>query len=97
MFLREKIVYDLFMVKMPSRKSVAFDNPATYQISVQGYIDPAWSDRLEGMAICLVTAETVSSITTLIGELTDQAALAGVLDTIYELHLPVLSVKRLSD
>jgi hypothetical protein len=29
--------------------------------------------------------------------LTDQAALAGVLDTIYELHLPVLSVKLMTD
>jgi hypothetical protein len=85
------------MVYQPPRNPIPFDSPATYQISVQGHIDPAWSDRLEGMAICLVTVDPCSQITTLIGELTDQAALAGVLDTIYELHLPVLSVKRLTD
>jgi hypothetical protein len=28
------------------------------------------------------------------GELADQAALAGVIDTLYELHLPILLVKR---
>ena len=34
-------------------------------------------------------------MTTLVGELADQAALAGVLNTLFELHLPVLSVERL--
>jgi hypothetical protein len=78
------------------KKSISFDSPATYQISVQGRIDTTWSNRLEGMAICLVTAETDSPITTLVGEVSDQAALVGILDTLYELQLPVLSVKRLS-
>ena len=35
-------------------------------------------------------------MTTLFGELSDQAALAGVLNTLYELHLPVFSVERLA-
>ncbi len=84
------------MVKQPCRKSTAFDNPATYQISVEGRIDPTWSERLEGMAISLVSTDADYPITTLIGEVSDQAALAGILDTLYELHLPVLTVKRLS-
>ena len=40
-------------------------------------------------------AEPPTSI--LLGELADQAALAGVLNTLYELHLPVISVERLSE
>jgi hypothetical protein len=35
-------------------------------------------------------------LTALEGELMDQAALAGVLNTLYELHLPVFSVNRLN-
>jgi hypothetical protein len=35
-------------------------------------------------------------MTLLEGELLDQAALAGVLTTLYDLHLPVLSVECLS-
>jgi hypothetical protein len=35
-------------------------------------------------------------VTLLEGELLDQAALAGVLITLYDLHLPVLSVECLS-
>jgi len=53
------------------------------------------SDLLGGMTISLVTVESDHPVTTLSGELVDQAALAGVLNMLYELHLTVLSVKRL--
>jgi hypothetical protein len=36
-------------------------------------------------------------VTTLVGEMEDQAALAGVLNTLYELHLPLLSVEFLKE
>jgi hypothetical protein len=78
-----------------SRKPSHFDSPATYQITVQGRIDPAWSDRLEGMKIGQVMLEADTPATTLEGELSDQAGLAGVLNTLYELHLILLLVKRL--
>jgi hypothetical protein len=35
-------------------------------------------------------------VATRFSELPDEAALAGVLNTLYELHLPVLSVERVS-
>ena len=95
-FLRGKIVYHLFMVSIPLWNAVFFDRPATYQITVQGMIDPDWSDRLAGMTIGLVREEACPPVTTLKGELSDQAALAGVLNTLYELHLPILSVLCLS-
>ena len=84
------------MVNLPTRNPILFDSPANYQIIVQGQVDLGWSDRLEGMAICRVMVDADSPGTTLEGELSDQAALAGVLNTLYELHLPLLSVKRLS-
>ena len=83
------------MKPMPTRNTLPFDSPAIYQITVQGRIDPAWSDRLEGMALFLNPVEAGSPLTTLEGQLGDQAALAGVLNTLFELHLTVLSVKRL--
>jgi hypothetical protein len=36
-------------------------------------------------------------VTTLVGRLRDQAALAGVLEALYNLHLPVLAVQCLED
>lgn len=78
---------------MPNRKSIQFDQPAVYKIIVQGRIDQSWSYRLEGMAIQEGKLDKKNSITTLEGELTDQAALAGVLNTLYELQMVVLSVE----
>ena len=73
-------------------KYIPFDQPANYRITVQGRIDSSWSTRLGGMVVYHGTGQDNTPITTLEGELTDQAALAGVLITIYELHLLVLSV-----
>ena len=73
-----------------------FDSPATYRIGVRGCIPARWCERLEGMTITEAAPEAAPPLTTLLGELADQAALAGVLNTLYELHLPVLLVERLS-
>ena len=83
------------MVNGISREPIQFDLPTTYRIIIQGRIDPTWSDRLEGMTIKPATVEEAPPVTTLEGELIDQAALAGVLNMLYELHLSVISVKRL--
>ena len=96
MFLRGEIIYHLFMVSRLFINPIPFDRPAIYQISVQGRIDPNWSDRLAGMALRLTTQDGRPPVTTLDGELSDQAALLGVLNSLYELHLPVLSVLCLS-
>ena len=93
--LSAKISYHLFMVSTPPRNPTPFDCPVTYQIIVEGRIDPTWSDRLEGMLICQATLDANPQVTTLQGELNDQTALAGVLNTLYELHLPVISVMRM--
>jgi hypothetical protein len=73
-----------------------WDRPATYRIDVQGRVPARWRDRLEGMAMTECSAETECPVTTLLGELSDQAALEGVLNTLFALHLPVVSVERLS-
>lgn len=73
-----------------------FDGPATYQIRVQGRIDQVWSDRLEGMLISSHIPAYGPAVTTLIGQVTDQAAVVGVLNTLYELHLPLISVEWLT-
>jgi hypothetical protein len=79
----------------PLRGPITFDCPASYRIAVQGWIDPGWSGRLQGMTIRQPAEHEDPPITTLEGELTDQAALAGVLNALYELHLPVVLVSRL--
>ena len=61
-----------------------------HEIRVQGRLDDRWVDWLEGLAL---TREN-DGTTTLTGPLADQAALHGVLNTIRDLNLPIISVRR---
>ena len=70
------------------------DRPATYAIWVQGAISAEWADRLGGLQIRQVRAGA-QPMTELVGDVVDQTALAGVLSTLYELGLPIVSVDRL--
>ncbi len=79
-----------------SNIQVPFDSRVSYRIQVQGSINPSWSDRLQGMAISQAASESGLVVTTLTGELPDQTALAGVFNTLHELHLSVLSVECLN-
>jgi hypothetical protein len=71
--------------------------PATYRIEVEGEVPESWSDRLGGMRITTRQRKNQSTVTTLTGRVRDQAELTGVLNTLYELHLPILSVKILAE
>jgi hypothetical protein len=62
---------------------------------VLGRIDPTWSDQIGGMQIYPIIVDEDPPVTTIEGVLIDQAALAGVLNTLYELHLTVILVERL--
>jgi hypothetical protein len=68
--------------------------PARYVIHVQGVVAARWSDRLGGMELTQVTDCGVV-FTILSGILVDQAALLGVLNSLYNLGLPLLSVQCL--
>ncbi len=62
-----------------------------------GRIDLTWKDSLEGMTVNSATSQSGDPCTILDGMLSDQAALAGVLNTLYELHLTVLTVQRMGE
>ena len=64
--------------------------PAIYEIRVQGYLDPKWSDRLQGLGITIKEYSDRLPVTTLTGRLKDQAALLGVLNTLFALKLPLI-------
>lgn len=66
------------------------DEPCVYEIRIEGHLSDRWSDWFAGLAIC----HDSSHETTLRGSLADQAALFGVLNKIYALNLPLISVKR---
>ena len=76
-------------------ESLEFEKPATYRIRVTGHIDDSLSDQLGGMIITRAFTGERRPITILVGHIQDQAALSGVLNELYELHLPLLTVESL--
>ena len=73
-------------------KGLTLEGPATYQIRIKGRLEEYWSERLEGMRLMTSDQEEHVQITELVGQLLDQAALLGVLNTLYDLRVPILSV-----
>ncbi len=74
------------------RKGLRLEDPATYEIRVQGSLDLKWSDRLQGLGITVKEFSDRMPITTLAGRLKDQAALLGVLNALFALKLPLLFI-----
>ena len=71
--------------------------PAEYQIHIQGTLENNWSDRLAGMSIATTVGKKIAPLTTLQGELVDQSALLGVLNTLHDLGYSLLQVNYLSN
>ena len=67
--------------------------PAIYRIRVRGRLDAGWSERIGGMQVTETRGPDGKAETILVGRLADQAMLTGILNTLYELHLPVLSAE----
>ena len=73
--------------------TMAFDHAAHYQIRVKGALDQEWSAWFDGLEIvALGDGETL-----LTGRLEDQAALHGLLQKVYNLGLPLVSIQRESE
>ena len=67
--------------------------PATYRIIVQGTLDKKWSDYCGGMMIEHDILLDQYPMTTLTGRLIDQAALIGVLNSLYDMGCSILFVE----
>ena len=72
---------------------IGFVGAAKYRIVVEGYLDPSYSDRVAGMKIEVTQRGDLKPMTTLFGAVIDQTELSGVLETLYSLHLTLLSVE----
>jgi hypothetical protein len=68
-----------------------------YRVIVQGHLDKSFTTSLAGMNIERSHLPEFGPVTLMIGRLRDQAELSGVLNSLYELHLAVLSVEKVSE
>jgi hypothetical protein len=67
--------------------------PATYRISILGTLDKKWSDYYGGMTIEHDIVLNKYPMTNLTGQLIDQSALMGVLNSLYDMGCPILFVE----
>ena len=63
--------------------------PIAYQIRIKGHVGPQWTDWFGGLAITLED----NGDTLLTGPVVDQAALHGLLRTVRDLGIPLVSVR----
>ena len=75
---------------MPRRLTI--DAPLECTIRAAGTLAPAWADRLGGLRVRASGDDRGAPVTELRGTLLDQAALLGVLTTLFDLGLPLRSV-----
>jgi hypothetical protein len=73
-------------------RQLTIDAPLDCTIRAAGALDARWSDRLGGLRVRASGDDSDSPVTELSGTLLDQGALVGVLVTLYDLGLPLLSV-----
>ena len=73
------------------------DTPARYLIKVYGHLDSSWSPNLGSMDITRSYSCLNQPVSTLTGTLIDQAALSGVLNTLHDLHIRLISVETLDE
>ena len=79
------------------RKRFAFDRPGIYRIRVLGLLDEIWSERLGSLRIKACSLKDQEGpVKELVGKVRDQAELAGLLNSLCELHLELLSVECLN-
>jgi hypothetical protein len=62
-----------------------------YEIRIEGHLTGHWSDWLEEMAI----QNDPDGTTILRGEIVDQAALMGLLNTLQALNLEIMELRRI--
>jgi len=74
-----------------------YDQPGIYAVHIAGRLDKNWVDRLGGLTIASIQeGDDGNQVVTVIkGCLPDQAALMGVLNTLYNLQYPILFVRYL--
>jgi hypothetical protein len=75
----------------------SFHKPAVYKIEVQGELSGSFTERLAGMQINVLRKQGTKPISVLVGQINDQAALSGILTTLYDFQFTIISVIMLKE
>lgn len=62
-----------------------------YEIRVEGHLDDGWSEWFDGLSV----TSQANGETLIAGSIADQAVLQGLLTKVFNLRLPLVSVRRI--
>jgi len=68
--------------------------PATYQITVQGKVDPKFMKKLNKLTVTHIKCKD-RVLSTLVGEIIDQESLNGLLNILFDHRYSVISVMKI--
>lgn len=85
------------MINSTNNKKFYFKTSAIYEIVVEGILDNSLSDKLGGMQIIVGNKNDINPTSLLVGRILDQSALSGILNTLYEHRIAIISVKMQKD
>ncbi len=79
------------MFAMETQLLPHLDRPAYYRLRLQGRVTCEWSDWLDEIEVTF--SDSQPAITTVTGEVRDQAALFGLLSFVRDLGVPLIAVE----
>ena len=79
---------------MKKNLPLKFGSESLYRLKIQGKISDSWNDQIGPLKITQEVTRGGDYKTTILFSTKDQAELMGFLNTIYEMHLPILSLTR---
>lgn len=91
--------YSKIMNEMTGKKldqSINIDQPGIYRIRIQGKLSAGTIRRFDEMAAVVELNADGIPITTLTGQISDQAALHGIVARVRDLGLPLILVELVS-
>ena len=79
-----------------SKLTKKYEGKATYQITIQGKVDPNFIERFSGFSVTHIETES-KTLSTLTGKIEDQEALSGLLNVLFDYQYKIISVLKLDN
>ncbi len=80
---------------MKQKKALKLTSLARYRIRIQGYLDNTWAGQLGQLTFTNYLTSKQPSETVITGQVKDQAELLWILERLYGLGFPLLTVECL--
>ncbi|MCA9997300.1 MAG: hypothetical protein KDE56_16190 [Anaerolineales bacterium] len=84
------------MARDKGHQAITIDQPGIYRIKIQGRLSQRLKERFDEMTVAEETNLADVPLTTLTGQIADQAALHGLVARIRDLGLPLILVELVS-